>query len=175
MHCLDSSKDGLLVLRHITSQKLKPTVELVCFFCRFPGEKLHCLDSSKDGLLVLRHITSQKLKPTVELIVSSPGFQERSCTVWTVVKMGCWCYGTSQKLKPTVELVCFFSRFPGEKLHCLNSSKDGLLVLRHITSQKLKPTVELVVSSPGFQERSCTVWTVVKTGCWCYDTSHHRS
>ena len=63
MHCLDSSKDGLLVLRHITSQKLKPTVELVCFFSRFPGEKLHCLDSSKEGLLVLRHITSQKLKP----------------------------------------------------------------------------------------------------------------
>ena len=138
MHCLDSSKDGLLVLRHITSQKLKPTVELVCFFSRFPGEKLHCLDSSKDGLLVLRHITSQKLKPTVEL-------------------------------------VCFFCRFPGEKLHCLDSSKDGLLVLRHITSQKLKPTVELVVSSPGFLERSCTVWTVVKMGCWCYDTSHHRS
>ena len=32
-----------------------------------------------------------------------------------------------------------FPRFPGEKLHCLDSSKDGLLVLRHITSQKLKP------------------------------------
>ena len=32
----------------------------------------------------------------------------------------------------------FSYRFPNEKVHNLDSTKDGLLVLRHITSQKLK-------------------------------------
>ena len=47
--------------------------------------------------------------------------------------------GMGQGSYDCIKIFCYSYRFPHEKIHSLENTKDGLLVLRHITSQKLKP------------------------------------